>query len=85
MADSPQHIHCSIDNCHYWGAGNTCSASEILVTSDAMSDTLSDRIDAPLAAQVAKTPVQKCKESCCKTFVPKDAYQAREDGVRRRS
>ncbi len=78
-----QHIHCSVNNCHYWANGNMCHANEILVTSDRMSDTLPDRIDAPMAAQIAPTPVETCMESCCKTFVAKNSPEINVDGVRK--
>ena len=25
-----QHIHCLVENCHYWGQGNVCQANEII-------------------------------------------------------
>lgn len=78
-----QHIRCSIDNCHYWGQGNQCNAQEIVVTSNAMADALPDPIDAPQADQLAQSPVNKCTESCCKTFVVKGAYDVFADGVRK--
>ena len=76
-----QHIHCSVSNCHYWALGNMCHANEILVTSDSLSDTLPDRIDAPAAAQIQQTPVNTCMDSCCKTFVPKGSGKVNVDGV----
>lgn len=76
-----QHIHCSVDNCHYWAQGNMCHANEILVTSDKMADSYPDRFDAPQAAQLAPTPVSTCMDSCCKTFVSRDSNKVRVDGV----
>lgn len=76
-----QHIHCSVNNCHYWAQGNMCHANEILVTSDGMSDSLPDRIDAPKASQVQPTPVNTCMESCCKTFVAKGSDKTNVDGI----
>lgn len=76
-----QHIHCSVSNCNYWVQGNMCHANEIMVTSDKVSDTLPDRIDAPAAAQIQPTPVQSCMDSCCKTFVPKGSDKIGVDGV----
>ncbi|MEG6521808.1 DUF1540 domain-containing protein [Desulfotomaculum sp. 1211_IL3151] len=74
-------IRCSINNCHYWGRGNRCHASEILITSDIMAQNLPDMVDAPYATQVTETPVAKCIESCCKTFVLKTDYEQNFDGV----
>ena len=79
-----QHIHCSVNNCHYWEQGNMCHANEIMVTSDKMSETLPDRIDAPSAAQITATPVNTCMDSCCKTFVQKDSNKINVDGVLRK-
>lgn len=78
-----QQIHCSINNCHYWDDGNLCRADQILVTSDMMAKTLPQEINAPLAAQVTQTPVGDKVESCCKTFIQKNAYQQNADGVLR--
>lgn len=76
-----QSIRCSIVNCHYWGQGNRCQATQILVTSDEMSNNLPDSIDAPMANQVTQTPVGKSAESCCKTFVNKQSFKQNMDGV----
>lgn len=77
----PQNIRCSISNCHYWGKGNQCQATEILVTSNTMAQNLSDVIDAPYANQVTETPVANSQESCCKTFVLKTELNQNFDGV----
>lgn len=76
-----QHIHCSVNNCHYWYQGNTCHANEIMVTSDSVAEQLPDKIDAPKANQIQATPVGTCMESCCKTFVPKESIKKGVDGV----
>lgn len=76
-----QHIHCSVSNCHYWVSGNMCHANEIMVTSDQLSASLPDNIDAPMASQISPTPVNTCMDSCCKTFVPKGSKQIKADGV----
>lgn len=76
-----QAIHCGISNCHYWESGNVCKASDILVTSDELANALPEKINAPEAAQIAQTPVTKCTESCCKTFVPKNSFRQNMDGV----
>jgi hypothetical protein len=41
-----QHIHCLVDNCHYWSEGNRCQANEIMVTSDSFGATQPDEVDA---------------------------------------
>ena len=74
-------VSCSIKNCHYWSQGNICNADQIMVTSNEMANSLTDRIDAPYAAQIGATPVAKSVESCCKTFVPNNSFKALEDGV----
>ncbi len=76
-----QHIHCSVNNCHYWAQGNMCNANEIMVTSDTIADQLPDKIDAPKANQIQATPVSTCMDSCCKTFVPKGSGNINADGV----
>lgn len=82
MADQNRHqVHCSISNCHYWEQGNVCRADRILVTSHDMAKNLADKVDAPLAAGVTATPVSKCYDSCCKTFVLKTDNSQNTDGV----
>jgi len=76
-------IRCTVDNCHYWHQGNTCNASEILVTSDSFGQTAADSVDAPQAANLNTTPVNTCLDTCCKTFVTKGSGQIRADGVTR--
>lgn len=76
-----RNIRCSIVNCHYWGQGNRCQATEIMVTSDEMSNQLPDSIDAPMAGQITQTPVGKSSESCCHTFVNKQSFKQNLDGV----
>lgn len=76
-----QQIRCSISNCHYWSQGNVCSADQILVTSQSMAQTMPENMDAPMASQIAETPVHTSRDSCCKTFTSKHTYAAFEDGV----
>lgn len=76
-----QQIRCSINNCHYWAAGNNCTARQVLVTSQLMSQGLNANFDAPMATQLAATPVAAPKESCCNTFTPRSSHGAFEDGV----
>jgi hypothetical protein len=78
-----QHIHCLVNDCHYWGQGNKCRANEIIVTSDEFGDQQPDRIDATMAAQLEATPAGSCMATCCKTFVPKGSGMANMDGIKR--
>jgi hypothetical protein len=78
-----QHIHCAVDNCHYWKQGNMCDANEIVVVSDAFGAQYPDGVDAPKASTFAPTPVNKCMETCCKTFVAHGSDQIGMDGVTR--
>lgn len=77
-------IHCSVSNCHYWKSGNVCDASEIMITSDTIGDTMGDNFDAPKASTAPQTPVASCMETCCKTFVASDNAAKNADGVYRK-
>ena len=79
----PQHIHCSVNSCHYWKQGNVCDAQEIMVTSDAMGDSLPDSTDATSHRVFGTTPVNTCMETCCKTFVYQGSGDAKVDGVKK--
>ncbi len=75
-------IRCSVNNCHYWGQGNDCLASEIMVTTDASGNATPDSFDAPQASTAGPTPASTCMETCCKTFVREgDKSAHRVDGV----
>lgn len=78
-----QHIHCSVNNCHYWKQGNICDANEIVVVSDQFGAGYPDRVDAPMADTFAPTPVNKCMDTCCKTFVPHGSDKIGIEGVTR--
>ena len=81
-----QHIHCSVDNCHYWGSGNTCEANEIFVASDQLVRNATDNLDAPHAAVAVPTPVASSAETACKTFVRHGSGEkVKADGVTRLS
>lgn len=73
MGETNQHIHCTVSNCHYYGEGNICAATEIMVTSDQVGATKPDRYDHAMAMGAPQTPVDDCTSSCCKTFVEKDS------------
>lgn len=78
-----QHIHCLVNDCHYWDHGNLCKASEILVTADKFGDTQPESVDAKMAAELAPTPAGSCMSTCCKTYVTKGSGQAGADGITR--
>jgi hypothetical protein len=83
MGATNQHIHCTVSNCHYWDQGNICVASEVLVTSDQMANDKPDSYDHQMAVRAPQTPVEACSDSCCKTFVPKNSQNIKEDGATR--
>lgn len=76
-------VCCTVNTCHYWGAGNECRASELLVTADSFANQAPDAVDARQGGTLSATPVNTCMETACKTFIHKDAPQAtiRADGV----
>lgn len=78
-----QHIHCLVNDCHYWNQGNICKANEIIVTTDQFGDTQPDRIDAKMAAQLTPATAGSCMATCCKTYVPKGSRAATADGIKR--
>lgn len=80
-----QHIHCIVDNCHYWTQGNKCVANEILVTSDEFGANQPDRIDATMAKNLSPTQVNNCMATCCKTFVTRGSAAVAEDSIQKMS
>lgn len=78
-----QHIHCSVNNCHYWSQGNKCSANEIMVTADQVGASMPDSFDATQAKNAAPTPAGSCMETCCKSFVEKGSKDINVDGITR--
>lgn len=76
-----QHIHCTVNNCHYWQTGNKCAANEIVVVSDSFAAAAPDRVDANMAKQLQMTPSNTCMETCCKTFVKQGSGNENLDGV----
>ncbi|BCV20735.1 DUF1540 domain-containing protein [Moorella sp. Hama-1] len=77
-------ISCSVNNCHYWSSGNICDASQILVTSDSMSKSQAQNVDAPMSGTISPTPVNSSTETCCKTFVAKGSAGKTSDGITRK-
>lgn len=81
-----QHIHCLVNDCHYWSQGNICKANEILVTSDQFGDVQPDRVDAKMAKQLSPTPAGgSCMATCCKTYVSKGSAETDADRITRMS
>lgn len=80
-----QHIHCIINNCHYWAQGNKCVANEILVTSDEFGATEPDKVDATMAKQLTPQSADTCMATCCKTFVAKGSGDIKADSVTKMS
>lgn len=65
-------VRCTVDNCTYWGQGNVCEATTILITSDAVGRRFPESVDAKdvdtILDTVGETPAQTCMETACKTF-----------------
>jgi len=80
-----QHIHCIVNDCHYWNQGNVCQAKEILVSTDEFGNQQPDRIDATIAKQLTPSAAGSCMSTCCKTYVPKDSNNTNIDGVKKMS
>lgn len=85
MANQSQHIHCIVNNCHYWSQGNKCVANEILVASDDFGSNQPAHVDATMVKQISPTQVNDCMATCCKTFVPKGSTEINEDSILRMS
>ena len=68
MTIEKERIRCSVNNCHYWMNGNYCEASSVMITSDDIPSQTYHGIDNSAITSV-NTPVQKCQETCCKTFI----------------
>ncbi|HET7558463.1 MAG TPA: DUF1540 domain-containing protein [Limnochordia bacterium] len=68
-------VYCTVDNCQWWSEGNHCHAAKILITSDAVGDAYPDEVDSPqvdmIVSEQGETPVDACRETCCKTFTPR--------------
>lgn len=82
--DQKQHIHCLVDNCHYWGEGNLCQANEIMVVNDAFGEDQPDELDAKRASNLSTTPAESCMDTCCKTFVSRQG-DTKVDGIQKMS
>jgi len=80
-----QHIHCIVNDCHYWQQGNKCEANEILVSTDSFGAGQPDRIDSTMAKQLTPASAGTCMATCCKTYVAKGSGKTNVDGVTKMS
>ncbi|MCL5057111.1 MAG: DUF1540 domain-containing protein [Actinobacteria bacterium] len=80
-----QHIHCIVNDCHYWDQGNKCAANEILVSTDEFGNSKPDRIDAAMAKQLTPMTAGNCMATCCKTYIAKGSDKINADNVTRMS
>jgi len=78
-----QHIHCIVNDCHYWQEGNTCTANEILVASDEFGSNHPEEVDAHMAANLIPQPAGDCMTTCCKSYIPQDSPYTTLDGVKK--
>ena len=74
------HVHCTVDNCKWWGEEDVCVADKLLVVSDDFAEDLPNEQDVEeteeIVNQMGRSPITDCTQSCCKTFVPRDQYDA---------
>lgn len=80
-----QHIHCIVQDCHYWDQGNNCKANEIIVTTDSFAAKQPDRLDATMAKQLSPQTAGNCMATACKTYVPTGTDKINADGIKRMS
>lgn len=80
-----QHIHCSVENCHYYSNGNLCAANEIMVMGDSQGAQFPDRVDHQMAKDIPTYTANSCMSTCCKTFVLKGSDKTNVDGTYRMS
>jgi len=76
-------IRCTVETCHYWANENYCSADQILVTADSVATDTSHSLNALQASTISPTPVGKCQETCCKTFIEKGKRDAYHEGIKK--
>lgn len=80
-----QHIHCIVNDCHYWEKGNQCVANEILVATDEFGERQTDQIDAAMASTLPPAAAGNCMETCCKTYVSRGSNDSKADRVKKMS
>ncbi|KJS88148.1 MAG: hypothetical protein JM58_01855 [Peptococcaceae bacterium BICA1-8] len=76
-----QHIHCIVNDCHYWKQGNLCVANEILVTTDKFGANQPENVDASMSNQLTAQSAGSCMETCCKSYIPKGSNKITQDGI----
>ena len=76
-----QHIHCIVEDCHYYGQGNVCIAKEILVATDQFGENQPDNVDAEMAAELTPQKAGDCMSTICKTYISNKSDKIRSDGV----
>lgn len=76
-------IRCTVESCHYWAKDNYCDADAILVTADSLATDTSHTFNALQASTMSATPVSKCQETCCKTFIDKGKKDAYHESVKK--
>lgn len=81
----PQHIHCIVNDCHYFSQGNICRANEILVATDQFGKNQPDNVDVEMAAELTPQKAGDCMSTICKTYVPKGSEKIKADGVTKMS
>lgn len=78
-----QHIHCIVNDCHYYQQGNKCVANEILIATDQFGASQPEEIDAQMASQLTPETAGTCMETCCKSYIPKNSQNVSADGVKK--
>ncbi|MFD6509091.1 MULTISPECIES: DUF1540 domain-containing protein [unclassified Bacillus (in: firmicutes)] len=67
-------VKCSVSNCSFWGQGNLCQASAIVVQPDAQEAGQienSSYTNTTLTNETLESSVTTSVETCCHTFKPK--------------
>ncbi|MGN4444649.1 DUF1540 domain-containing protein [Bacillus cereus group sp. MYBK79-1] len=67
-------VKCSVSNCSFWGQGNFCQATAIVVQPDTQetgSNTNDSYTGAVLTNETLESSVTTSVETCCHTFKPK--------------
>ncbi|MGL4818980.1 MAG: DUF1540 domain-containing protein [Bacilli bacterium] len=69
-------VRCSVANCAYWGNGNFCQASQIVVHSGAgQTSAPESMLEGALTSAVEQgaltSSAATSTETCCQTFVPR--------------
>jgi Domain of Unknown Function (DUF1540) len=66
-------IRCSVANCNYWGQGNFCQASSIIVQTEAYeySNDYDQKIENAVLEGELTSSASHSGETCCHTFFPK--------------